>query len=270
MGLFHNFIGTQKTKFYIGGAKSAFLEFLSSRFRFRNNADTAFLNVSVGNIPTSGSDDNDAVALMDLRGRVADISIDFAGSSPASVVNGSFAFCHTSGGAYTAGRIYFGKSGSWVLMPTNVCSTITTRSAVIGTISLDSNAIYAYEGSSWVKKGRGMDNGWRCIAVPFVFGSAFPLSSTTPIPANAVVTRTIVNITTAFTAGSTLKVEVNSTSPITLMDSSAGDFEVDVAHQYDSDGIAIPATSGAVKVSKTGTMTAGAGVAYVLFGESES
>lgn len=267
---FNNTNGTQKAKFYLGGAKSAFLEFLSNRFRFRNNADDAFLNVSVGNIPLTGSDNNDAVALMDLKGRVADISIAFNGGSPASVVNGSFAFCHTSGGSYTAGYIYYGKSSAWVQMPTNVCTTITTRTAISGTISLDANAIYAYEGSTWVKKGRGADFGWRCIAIPFTFSSSFPLTSTTLVPANSVVTRTIVNITTGFTLGSTLKVEVNSTSPITLMDSSAGDFDSDTANQYDSDGVVTPLTAGAVKVSKTGTMTDGEGVVYVLFGETES
>lgn len=268
--LFNNTNGTQKTRYYLGGAKSAFLEFVSNRFRFRNNADNAYLNVSVGNIALTGSDNNDAVSLMDLRGRVADISMAFSGSSPASVVNGSFAFCHTSGGSYTAGYVYYGKSSAWVQMPTNVCTTITTRTAITGTISLDANAIYTYEGGSWVKKGRGADFGWRCIAIPFDHSSSFPLTSTTLVPANSVVTRTIVDITTGFTSGSTLKVELDLPSPIQLMDSSAGDFDSDTANQYDNDGIVVPLTAGAVKVSKTGTMTAGVGVVYVMFGEVES
>jgi len=270
MALFNNLNGTTKFSFYLGGAKSLFLSVVSGRFRFRNNADDAFVNVQVGRILDSGSDDNDAATLMDMRGRVADIQAAFAGSSPSTVVNGTFAFCHTSGGTFTAGRIYYGKGGVWIVMPTIVCQHMTTRTAVIGTVSLDANAIYSYEGSTWVKKGRGMDNGWRCIAVPFAFGSSYPLLSTTLVPANAVVTKSIVNITTGFTAGFGLALTINSTTPITLLDSAVGDLDTDIANQYDNEQVYIPATSGAVRIAKTGSPSVGAGVVYVLFGESES
>lgn len=269
--LFKNLIGTVKSKFYIGGPKAGFIEFVSDKFRFRNNADDDFLNVRLKNIPNSGSTDFDAVALMDLQGRVADISAGFAGASPPGVVNGTFIFCHTSGGSFTAGRVYYGLNAVWTLMPQIVTSHISTRAAISGSVSLEANAIYAFESGSWVKKGRGIDRGFRCIAVTFNDASTYPVSSTTQVPAGNVVARTVLNITEAFDAGCEFAISIDSTIPITLLNSASDDFDVEEINQYDNDMVAVPATLGAIKIVQSGTTpTTGEATVYVMFGESES
>lgn len=268
--LFKNLIGTVKDRFHIGGPKGGFIKYVTDRFELKKSDDSDYETLRLLNIKASGND-FDAVALMDLRGRVADISISFAGSSPSAVTNGAFAFCHTSGGSFTAGKVYYGLNAVWTLMPNEVTSHISTRSAITGSVSLEANAIYALESGVWVKKGRGIDRGFRCIAVPFTDASTFPVSSSTQIPANNVVNRTIVDIKEGFDSGCLLEIFINSTSPITLLNSDDGDFDVEEVNQYDSDLVVSPATAGAVRIAQTGTSpTSGDAIVYVFFGESES
>jgi len=98
--------------------------------------------------------------LLYLRGRVADIAFDFDGGVPAVPGDNTnkFGFVHTTGGDYNAGDIVFDDGTSFILIPPELASTITTRTAINGFISLHPDALYVNQAGVWVLKGGSASN----------------------------------------------------------------------------------------------------------------
>jgi hypothetical protein len=275
MGNYHKLTGTTEEIFDLGGPKGVRLKKGTANSKNLIEAkltdDSDFGKLRSKEV-SGTTNNNDVTTLQDLKGRVADISIAFAGASAPVVTNGSFAFCHTSGSTYTAGSIYYGKSSAWILVPTDVANVLITRSAVSGTVTLEANSIYQLEGSNWIKKGSQNDRGVRVVRLNFAYNDTFPKIASTQIQNGDLILNSIVDITTAFIGGTSMKLDINGSTPLNLMDEANSDLYKDVINQYEVSKVYQVGTTnvGVPRVTLTGTATAGVGIAYVFFITPES
>lgn len=131
MAVFENIKGTLETFFRIGrsgpGAKNN-----SNVLEIRNNADSAFAVLRAANVQASGTTLNDVATLLDIKGRCPNITFSFDGASApaAGTNNGKFGFCHTAGGAYSAGDVVYDDGSNLLTIPSDIVRLITTSSAI--------------------------------------------------------------------------------------------------------------------------------------------
>lgn len=219
MALFEKIRGIVGSLFQIGGPDGNQIENGSGYLAARDSAGTGWAKVRAGDVPTSSSDPHDLVNLLNVRGRVALIEFAFDGGSPPTpgVNTSKFGMCHTSGGSYTAGRIYYDTGAALQWIPDEVAAHVTTVSAFTGTVSMIANGFYAREGASWVLKGDVVATGVglvRTIEVPYAYSDdGTPKLSTTAIEDGARVLRCWNKVETPFNAGNpTVLVEVHGAS----------------------------------------------------------
>lgn len=267
MGLIQNLRGIIGNIFQIGKSGPN-IKNNSGVIEFRNNADNDFAVVRTKQIQ-SGASLSDIPTLLDAYGIVPFIEYSFNGASaPSAGTNtNKFGFCHTTGGAYTAGDVVYDNGA--VLIKMNVVKHLTTKSAVTGTISLIANGFYSKDGSSWVLKGDGSGTATgmeQVIALSYTY-SSLNVDSTTSIPSGAKVTRVENVVTTAFNGTSpTIEVKVNGSTPLTVMGTTLSDLKT--VNQYQQLEIAEVGASnaGVVRASVTSSSsTAGAGTVYVFY-----
>jgi hypothetical protein len=217
---------------------------------------------------TASPNINDVATYYDVAGKIVNITFDFdGGSAPSAGTNtNEYGFCHTSGGGFTAGYVYF-DNGSALVRIFHV-THITSTTAVTGTISLNANGIYASEGGSWVLKGDGAGGGEptgmiKTIKVPFAYTNS-TVSSTTSIVDGAIITRVDVVKTQAFNGTTpTLKVELDGTSDLELMATTDIDLTSTVQDTtFELFGVT-SSNEGVIKLTVT-TSGASAGAGYCL------
>jgi hypothetical protein len=122
--------------------------------------------------------------------------------------------------AYVAGTVLFdngtGVGNVAILGPTVGGSIITTVALAGGTFTFNANNEYVWTaGSIWQDISPSLAGVVSCI--DFAIGTGAAQSSVTSIPANAVVLRADVSITTPYSAGATIEVGQTGT-PILLQD----------------------------------------------------
>jgi hypothetical protein len=264
-------LGTMEATFQLNGPSGPKLKDSSDVVELRNAGDSAYATGRAKNIAASGGA-NDIVTLLDLQGRIPEITFDFDGASaPSPGANtGEFGMCHTTGGGYTQGRVYYDTGAALTLLPTEVVRTITTSTAISGSISFIANGIYAApDGVTWVLKGdgtgatTGLD---RVIKVDFDYNdSGTPVDSTTSIPDTAVVTYAAIRIKTVFGGSPTIALTVNGSSPETLIGTGGND--PTAAHEYVNHGSheITSSNEGVVRVDLQGAATSGTGYALVKY-----
>jgi hypothetical protein len=237
----------------------------------RDSTDANMALLRGSGIPSSGSTLDDLPDLLDLRGRVVDVEFDFAGATPpvAGTNTDAFGFVHTTGGIYTAGDIVYDTGAALVVMPSDVATHLTSRSAVTGTISLIADGVYARQGATWTLKGDGTMN-YAGVELAIMLDYDFndsTVSSTTNVPDGAVVTRVTNSVQTAFNdVAATLQVDIDGTSDQLIM--ATTDSKLKSVNEY-----SVPqhtnitsGTTGPVKLTVTpGTATAGAGQVIVHY-----
>lgn len=257
--------------FQFDGGDGPQLKNSSGVIESKNSDDSDFALLRGSLIPSSGETVNDVPALLDLRGRIADIQFSFdGGSAPSPGANtGKFGFCHTTGGSYTAGQVVYDDGSSLIIMPTAVVKHITTRTAISGTISLDANGIYCNQAGTWTLKGDGAPSNTglvKAIRVDYVYTDS-SVSSTTSIPDGASVLRVRNGVTTALDGSSpTIQVVVDGTSDEEIL--ATGDSnqkKVGEYHREDTHDIT-SSTEGPVTVNVTPDgSTQGAGFVIVEY-----
>lgn len=244
MDLFKKIKGTIESIFHIGVAGPA-IKNNSSVLEVRNSGDTDFNKARALRIQTSPGL-NDIGTLIDLMMKVIQFSFDGASAPAAGTNTGKFGFCHTTGGSYTAADVVYDDGSNLLLMPRESCKIIITTDAVTGTVSLNADGIYGWEGAAYVLKGDGAatDTGMlKVIALDIVFGSG-NVDSTTSIPDGASVVRSIVRVATLFNGTApTVAVTVQGSSPVTLM--ATGDSNLKLANQYEVEEV--------IPIGETGT-----------------
>lgn len=284
MGLFKKLKGTMEDHFHINGPQGS--QFVSdsvgsnapiearntsdSLFAILKNAGVAYATPGGGNPEWSGlSGLENSANQADVRSRVAKIkegTAGFDGSSPPTpgTIN-DIHICHTSGGNYTAGRLYLDDGSTLQEVPPAWYGFMVTDLAVSGSVNYDANWLYSWNGSGWEKEcdSGAVTNGIGLIKVPFSHATG-SVSSSTTIPADAVVTECIVDITTTESAV-TVAVDVNSQ---TIMATDEND--PDYAHSYSVEQTTTITTGDNVNVTLGGSPASIVGVAWVKYGNPSS
>jgi hypothetical protein len=245
----------------------------------RNNSDTQNANIVVAR-PQGVNQDVHGATYLDVKERVIDIEFAFNGSSytPGSN-NGKYGFCHTSGGAYTAGAIYLESGLSLDQIPQYKMMMACSRLTFTGTVSMVEDGLYMAESGiapySWTLKGDGGASGAgivRVLAVPFSFTDiGTPVYSTSSIPSGAKVLRSTVRMDVPFSGGSnpTCLVEVDGSTVDTVLQATS-DNNVSMSnapnHFDNEEIISIPTGQGGrIRITLGGTATTGSGEVMIMY-----
>lgn len=235
MGLLTKIRGIVDDLLVIGKDEAVALKRNSNAIEAKTGADNAFVTMRAKELQ-AGFGINDLVTALDLKGLMPNIEFSFTGASAPSAGSNTnkFGFCHTTGGAYTAGDVVYDNGTS--LNKLQAVNAITTTTSVTGTISLIANGYYAKESGSFVLKGdgTGVSTGVeRVIELTLNFNSGTTVDSTTSIPSGAIVNRVECVVNTPFNGTSpTLAVAINGGTPLTVM--AAADINLKTANQYET------------------------------------
>jgi hypothetical protein len=196
----------------------------------RNNADDANKNLVVAR-PQGTNKDLHASTFADTKERVILIEWSFDGGTPPTPGDhtGQYGLCHTSGGSYNAGEVWFDDGAAVTLVTPYKMLVLMTKVSVAGTVNLIDEGLYiAQSGSapySWTLKGDGTPNYTgveRIIMIDIPAATAGNYDATTAIPEDARITKVITKIITPFDAG-TLTVLVHGSSDLTVQTTAEND-----------------------------------------------
>jgi hypothetical protein len=260
--------GTMRNVFGVGNEENGFnIKNNAGTGETRNAADDDFETLRAALI-ASGASINDLVPLLDLQGRIPNIEYSFDGDTPPTpgTNSGKFGICHTDGTSYNAGEVVYDNGTSLDLLPTEVVRTITTSSAVVGTLNLIANGLYAWQGSTWILKGDGAPvSQGHTLAIEVPIGTNSTYDSTTVIPDGSIVVRTVLRVDTAYDAATAATVSVNGGTPLQILGSA--DSKLSKVGQYESDEAhdVAAANEGIVRVAITGAPAAGVGTVIVFY-----
>lgn len=272
MSIFRNFSGTVKSLFHIGGPNGNALKNVSDGVSVRNSADSALQNLTIK--AASGASNDHAVSWMDLRDASPLISFSFDGASaPAPADNtGTYGICHTTGGAYSAGQLYFDTGTAIRAIKIPAGTTVTTSSAVDGDVSLIANGIYCAHSATapytWTLKGDGLSSGTGLSKLlEIALGTSASYTSTSGIPSGAEILWAKLRIDTPYSAGTTGGAVLDGTvSDLTVVSDTDVDMTKAATYLLDvEDGAVTADTEGSIKFTIAGGPGAGAGVLLVSF-----
>ncbi len=213
-----------KELFQVGGPSGSNLKNETSGISVRNSDDSDYANVLIAQ--ADGATEEHGINWLDLVSSSPLIQFDFDGSTPPSAGDntGNFGLCHTSGGIYSAGQIFFDTGSALEATKIPVGTQITTTTAISGTISMIADGLYVSASASapysWTLKGSGDLAGtgyFRVISIPV--GTDASTSSTTSLPSGSVVYSVGTAVTTAYDNAATISVVVDgSVSDLTIQD----------------------------------------------------
>ena len=263
-----NLLGTLRTAWEIGKTAIVRLVNNSGVLEIRDTAGTAWKALRALAIQSSNTI-NDVPTLLDTMGIVIQFSFDGASPPVAGVNTGKFGFCHTTGGSNTQNDIVYDDGASLIVLARESCKVIFTTDTVTGTVSLNADGVYGWEGAAYVLKGDGAstDTGFvKCIALAFTKDSG-AVESTTTIPVGATIHKVVAKIDTLFDGTvPTLLVQINGASDTTIMGTAENDLKI-VAHYHKDELFYIDTGfNGTVKLTVTpDASTTGAGKCYVFY-----
>lgn len=282
-GLFSTLWGTVKGAFHIGGPDNACIAVPPSEptiLRTLGADESAWARHEAKAIrDTQDANLNQLSTYIDLTSKFVNIIAGFAGATPPSGADEKgFYICSGSGGSFNENDIVYwdGSSNTKVYkstgniddsMTNSECLThITTQAAIdmATTGDLLENALYAWElvtgVEQWVLKGyAGAGNDMKVIKI--AIGTTASYTSTTPVPANAYISRVVCKITTAYSAAATVAVSITAQSIM-----AATDLNAQIVNTYEKSEPKEIAAGGVVTVTIGGAPAAGVGIVYVEYG----
>jgi len=271
MGLFKNFLGVMGDAFKVGGPTGNAIKNDADGIAIRNTDDDDYQNILISQ--ADGTADEHGANWLDLKDTNALIEFDFNGSSPPTLgANaGNYGFCHTSGGIYSAGQIYFDATSVLRATKIPVGSMLTTTDAISGTISLIANGVYVSESSSapysWTLKGSGDVAGagyFRIIQL--AIGSDASYSSTTSLPDGASVYSVGTQIAVAYDSGTSISVIVDGDSDLTIQAATDNDPTIENTYLTEVEEGAVGLdTAGVITVNLSGAIGSGSGFVSVYY-----
>lgn len=191
----------------------------------RNTADNAF--AVVRSADPVGLDDVVTKRYLETRSNVI-VTGQIDGNAPPAAVVGAVYLCTTTGGTYTAGRLYYGENAVWNEVIPAEGLTISVTDALSGgtlTFQADHRYVWDADGSAWVDIGPAPAESKliKTARASLAFGTASPLNVGSALPTNAVVTRILVNVTQAF----------NGTSPTVTFGVTGNTAQLSAANEVD-------------------------------------
>lgn len=270
MSLFDVLTGTINTFFQIGGPAYARLKaLLTGQLELRTSDDTAYANFRAAH-PLIDNDVATKLYVDSANGAVL-ISGQFNGGSalPANTSTRRFLVVTTSGATASIGQLLFddgsGTGNMVVISALEGRLIVVTQALTGGTATFAADSIYVWDaqGGTWVLSGdvAGYTGAERVIKM--TLNNAASQSSASQIPANATILRTIVLVTTPFSAGATLT--LGRSGQATLL-RSATDSVLQTAASYRNDE---PKSWGASATTVLATIgnapSVGAAEVYITF-----
>lgn len=214
-----NYHGTSEEQFQIGLSGVTLL----------NDAETLKLvkddGVTLTNVTIAEPvNQNHAATRKFSRERCVKIDFSFDGSSaPAAGANtDKYGLCHTSGGAYTAGVLYFDDGTNLVAIAHDDSRLAVNRSgAFSGTVSMLDDHLYIYDVTTdtWTAVGPFDESSLGAVKAVKVDATTSTSSSSVSIPSGSVVVKASLDITTSYPVGTTIELGT-STTPSLFMASN--------------------------------------------------
>lgn len=269
MGLFAKLAGLTNSFFQLGGPGGPGWNANSGALEGRNAANNAFAVVR-GGTPAA---DNDLTTKAYVDEIFKPLIVTAQANAPSALIANSgvehYIVVSAAGtgaaAAYVAGTVLWDDGSSsgnvTILGPTVGGSILPTVTLSGGTFTFSANNEYVWTGATWQNIAPSVAGVVSCI--DFAIGTGASQSSVTSIPANAVVLRCDVTITTPYSGGTTIKVGQTGTTNL-LQDT--GDNTPTVANEYSSEARVVWGASPlAVLVTVGGAPGAGVGVVTVLY-----
>jgi hypothetical protein len=265
MGFLAQAIGVMKGFFQFGGPAGPGINANGAALETKNAANSAFA-VHRGATPV-GDNDFTTKAYVDTIFKPMPVSVQFNGNStlPANSAVEKYYIVTTTGPNATIGQILWddgSNAGTVTVLPAAVGNEIVTTAAFSGgTITLQSNQNYVWSGAAWVSISPSVAGALFWIRMPIT--NAASQSSTTVIPANAVVARAVVTVTTTYSAGATISVGQTGTTALLM---ATADSSPTIVNSYDApQDTAWGASALAVLVTIGGAPAAGAGFVSIYY-----
>lgn len=270
MSLFTKLQGIVNSFFQIGGPSGpGFAETSTTVISAQNAAQSAYVNVR-GLTPVN---DNDFTTKAYVDEIFKPLIVTAQANAPSALITNSgvehYIVVSTAGtgaaAAYVAGTVLWddgsGAGNVAILGPTTGASIVTTASLTGGTFTFNANTEYVWTGSTWQNIAPNVSGA--VYAIDFVIGTSASQSSVTSIPANAVVLRTDVTITTPYSGGATIA--VGQTGTTTLLQGTADNYPQTVDEYQNLARVPWGGSSLPVLVTVGGSPAAGAGVVTVNY-----
>jgi hypothetical protein len=262
---FQRLAGVITNFFQIGGPAGPGWNANGGAIEGRNAANSAFAVVR-GATPV-GDNDLTTKTYVDTIFKPIPVSLQFNGGSalPSNSGTEQYYVVTTTGVNATIGQILWDDGsgvGTVTVLPAKTGNEIvTTASFSGGTITLQSNQNYVWSGTAWLNISPSVAGALLCIRLPIT--NAASQSSATTIPANAVVARALLNITTPYSGGATISVGQTGSTALLM---ATGDNVATLANIYDApQDTAWGASALALLVTVGGAPAAGAGFAVVYY-----
>jgi hypothetical protein len=266
MSLFERLIGTVSSFFQIGGPAGNRIKNVSGALEARNAADGAYVNMR-------GADpvlDQDLVTkkYLDAVARPYIVGLQFDGDDPLPANTGTLQYyvVTTTGTNAAIGDIIVDDgsgTGTAEVIPAKVGTQIVTTTTLSGgTIAFAANQNYVWtSGSEWLNISPSVSGAKYAIDLDVLLATK---TSVAQIPANAVITRCDVKVTSAYNSG--VLISVGRSGGTTLLQATTDNFP-EVANDYDALQRTDWGTAAALVVTLSGTAaTQGAARVHVEYG----
>ncbi len=263
MGLFAKIAGVVNTFFQIGGPGGPGWNDNAGVLEGKNSANSAFTIVR-GATPL-GDNDLTTKQYVDSIFKPIPVSLQWNGGTalPANSGTEQYYVVTTTGAFATIGEVLWDDGqgvGTVTILPAEIGNEIVTTAAFTGgSISLSAFQDYVWSGSAWVNISPNVSGA--VYYIQFAIGTSPSYSSTSSIPAGAVVVSATVNVTTAYSGGTTI--EVGQTGTPTLLQGTADNFPSTVDQYQETFVTAWGGSPLPVLVTIGGTPSAGIGTVTV-------
>lgn len=267
MSLFAKIAGTVASFFQFGGTGGPGLNANGAALETRNAANSAFA-VHRGAFPVG---DNDFTTKAYVDEAFKPLIVTAQSNAPSALIANTgvehYIVVSTAGtgaaAAYVAGSVLWddgsGAGNVTVLGPMAGNEIIVTTSLVGGTFAFSANSNYVWTGSTWLNLAPSVAGAVYRIRMPI--GTAAAQNDVTLIPANAVISSCMLDVTTPYSAGTTISVGQTGSTSLLM---ATGDNTATIANQYLNPlDVAWGASALAVLVTVGGAPAAGAGQVIV-------
>jgi len=260
-----NLHGTSQESFQVGLSGVILLND-SENLKLVKDDGTTLANVTIAE-PTA---QNHASTRKFSRERCVKIDFGFdGGSAPAAGSNtDKYGLCHTSGGAYTAGVLYFDDGTSLVAITHDDSRLAVNRAgAISGTVSMLDDHLYIYDitTDAWTAVGPFDESSLGAVKAVKVDATTSTSSSSVSIPSGSIVMKASLDVTTSYPVGTTIELGISSSAALFMTSSQNRPFKTRL---YIVEQTTMMSTSEPLQVTISGTPASGASSAVILYSKA--
>jgi hypothetical protein len=264
-GVFSKLLGTISSFFQFGGTAGPGINANGSALETKNAGNSAFA-VHRGAVPVGDNDFTTKAYVDKIAAKPLPASLQFNGNSalPSNSGTEQYYVVTTTGTNATIGQILWDDgsgTGTVAVIAAVTGNTIVTTAAFTGgTITLAANQMYVWTGSAWLDISPSISGVTYMIRTALALATA---SSATQIPANAIIYDARLDVTTAYSAGTTISLGITGTVALFM---ATGDNTATVLGLYQvMQDASVGASAAALLGTVTGSPSVGAAQMIVLY-----